>query len=300
MPIERTYQEFEGNDGFRWFVEKRRIDSTTVIVREGYIGTQGVIQTIGFDTEVEAIAYLQPEHTSPAPHTDLRRVESRLTSQAPAPHPAVDTRSLYANFGQRVIASFIDWCIIGAALITMNTIFYSIGSGSSPDGVFWFFTIWALYSILFVASDWQATPGKKVLGLIITDNAGNKLSFAQAAKRWVLQALDYTFTLTIGLLAAAFTRRSQTLHDILAGTLVYDKKEREALKHHSDTAIEQQIIQCALRHRGIVTALLVAAETAFSTAEAAEILQKMSLSGLCTMELNENGTVEYHFLDFMR
>jgi uncharacterized RDD family membrane protein YckC len=79
-----------------------------------------------------------------------------------------------------------------------------------------------LYFTMLEASAKQATPGKMVLGLIVTDLDGNQLSFGKANGRYwgkIISAL----ILMIGFIMAGFTEKKQALHDILAGTLVIKK-----------------------------------------------------------------------------
>jgi uncharacterized RDD family membrane protein YckC len=77
---------------------------------------------------------------------------------------------------------------------------------------------WIYYAAL-ESSAWQATLGKKVLGLRVTDLAGNRISFARASGRFFGMILS-GMILGIGFLMAGFTARKQALHDILAGCLV--------------------------------------------------------------------------------
>jgi uncharacterized RDD family membrane protein YckC len=77
---------------------------------------------------------------------------------------------------------------------------------------------WIYYASL-ESSAWQATLGKKILGLKVTDLAGNRISFARASGRFFGKILS-GMILGIGFLMAGFTERKQALHDILAGCLV--------------------------------------------------------------------------------
>jgi len=79
-----------------------------------------------------------------------------------------------------------------------------------------------LYSASLESSVWQATIGKKLLGLYVTDVNGKRVSFARASGRFVGKSLEQ-LTLFIGFLAAGFTARKQALHDIVAGCLVLRK-----------------------------------------------------------------------------
>jgi uncharacterized RDD family membrane protein YckC len=77
---------------------------------------------------------------------------------------------------------------------------------------------WIYYASM-ESSTWQATLGKKILGLKVTDLVGNRISFARASGRFFGKILS-GMILGIGFLMAGFTARKQALHDILAGCLV--------------------------------------------------------------------------------
>jgi uncharacterized RDD family membrane protein YckC len=84
------------------------------------------------------------------------------------------------------------------------------------------FVINWLYYALLESSAWQATLGKKALGLEVTDLEGRRVSFARASGRFFGKILS-TLILFIGFFMIGFTARKQGLHDILAGTLVMRK-----------------------------------------------------------------------------
>jgi uncharacterized RDD family membrane protein YckC len=76
-----------------------------------------------------------------------------------------------------------------------------------------------LYEALLTSSQWQATLGKKALGLKVTDEMGNRISFARATGRHFAKIISL-MTCFIGFIMAAFTDRKRALHDMIAGTLV--------------------------------------------------------------------------------
>ena len=76
-----------------------------------------------------------------------------------------------------------------------------------------------LYYALLESSAWQATLGKKALGLQVTDLANHRITFARATGRYFSKIIS-DFTLLIGYIMAGFTAKKQALHDIIAGTLV--------------------------------------------------------------------------------
>jgi uncharacterized RDD family membrane protein YckC len=79
-----------------------------------------------------------------------------------------------------------------------------------------------LYFAFMESSSKQATFGKIIVGIIVTDTEGNKISFAKATGRYFGKFIS-GFILGIGYLLAAFTEKKQTLHDIFSSCLVVDK-----------------------------------------------------------------------------
>jgi uncharacterized RDD family membrane protein YckC len=77
-----------------------------------------------------------------------------------------------------------------------------------------------LYHALMESSEWQATLGKKVLGLVVTDMAGQRVSFARSTGRHFGKIITNMVPLFIGYIMAGFTEKKQALHDMLAGCLV--------------------------------------------------------------------------------
>jgi uncharacterized RDD family membrane protein YckC len=80
-----------------------------------------------------------------------------------------------------------------------------------------------LYSSLMLSSARQATLGKLALGLIATDEAGQRIGFGRASGRY-FASWTCVITCGIGYLMVIWTARKQGLHDKIAGTLVVPKK----------------------------------------------------------------------------
>lgn len=77
-----------------------------------------------------------------------------------------------------------------------------------------------VYELAFVAfSSWQATPGKRALGLRVTDMAGRRLGVGAAAVRYLGGALSW-LTLNIGHVMAMAKPEHRALHDRIAGARV--------------------------------------------------------------------------------
>ncbi|MGA8036807.1 MAG: RDD family protein [Candidatus Acidiferrales bacterium] len=149
----------------------------------------------------------------------------------------------YAGFWLRLVAWFIDAIVLGVAgnilllpfggWMGFNLHRIMMGQPPRPEDFFPLagfalraFIIknilhWIYYALL-ESSNWQATVGKKALGLEVTDLAGARISFGRATGRFVGRYLS-VMTLGIGFLMIGFTEKKQALHDLLAGTLVIRK-----------------------------------------------------------------------------
>jgi uncharacterized RDD family membrane protein YckC len=76
-----------------------------------------------------------------------------------------------------------------------------------------------LYFAAFEGGRHQATPGKRALGLKVTDRDGNRMGWGRALARQFLKLCDVVTT-GFGYALAFMTGSGQALHDILAGTRV--------------------------------------------------------------------------------
>jgi len=135
----------------------------------------------------------------------------------------------HAGFWRRVWARLIDSVLV---LIIQGFIaFFFVYNDPDYGDSLWpsFFLISAnlLFYSGFHASSLQATPGKLLLGIKVVGLDGGRISFARALGRGLAEILSYLLLL-IGYIMAAFTRRKQALHDLLADTLVVLVAERTA------------------------------------------------------------------------
>jgi uncharacterized RDD family membrane protein YckC len=80
-------------------------------------------------------------------------------------------------------------------------------------------SITLIYYTVFEASGWQATPGKRVVKIYVTDMHGQPLTFTRAAARNVAKIIS-SLTFLVGYLMTGFTAKKQALHDLLASCLV--------------------------------------------------------------------------------
>lgn len=151
-----------------------------------------------------------------------------------APTPAI---SPYAGFWIRLLATIIDRIILGVVFVPVYIVsvlpaLARAANRGMDDGppfevlaampVVWIAALvlpW-LYEALLTSSSWQGTVGKKLLGMKVTDIAGNRISFGRATARFFAKILSFLICY-IGVVMVAFTDRKRGLHDMIADTLVY-------------------------------------------------------------------------------
>ncbi len=144
----------------------------------------------------------------------------------------------YAGFWRRVGAFLIDYTIVVVATlivamllgITVGAVAGVLGlvssahadvaanSGGQSGNLLLVICLW-LYYALQESSAAQATIGKKVLGIKVTDVNGGRIDFLKATIRHFCKYIS-GFILGIGYLMVAFTAKKQGLHDMIAKCLV--------------------------------------------------------------------------------
>ncbi len=146
---------------------------------------------------------------------------------------AAGARVVPAGFLRRWAALFLDGLILFIPLVAIGVVLVlafgikvedqTSGPGVADALIYLLYFICApIYYAGMESSSWQATLGKRALGIKVTDLQGRRLSFGHALGRWFAAALSY-LTLYIGFLMAAVTERKRALHDFVAGTEVVDK-----------------------------------------------------------------------------
>lgn len=143
----------------------------------------------------------------------------------------------YAGFWRRVAAYVIDNSILyfvyiqvyafvlSPAIIRMQMndsmplteyVLYGVSAALSMLILQW------AYFIAMEASPLQASCGKLLAGLYVTNLEGERISLAQANGRFFGKILS-SLIVCVGFVMAAFTHKKQALHDMMANTLVLKK-----------------------------------------------------------------------------
>lgn len=158
----------------------------------------------------ESIAENEPKEQALNTHDEVKE-ESHLS---------------YAGFGPRFMAYLID----GFIWFIINTIIWAAfdlplpPNGVNVAGLYIFSTpfgwliLW-LYNSTMETSKLQGSIGKIMLGIKVTDAAGNKISFGKSTGRNLGKIIS-GLIMGIGFLMAAFTEKRQALHDQMSDSLV--------------------------------------------------------------------------------
>ena len=147
-----------------------------------------------------------------------------------------EEQARYGGFWIRVLATLIDVLLLympfvgSGFLFGFDTVFSSETGVNSSGGtvttyslnsiatVIYLVALW-LYEATMTSSTYQATLGKLLLDLKVTDEQAKRLSFLHATGRYFAKYVSMSI-LNIGFLIVAFTKRKQGLHDFIASTLV--------------------------------------------------------------------------------
>lgn len=136
----------------------------------------------------------------------------------------------YAGFWRRYAASLLDGIIVGliGAALGFGVGFLWITQIGDDElsrnilsailNVAIFIISWFYFAVQ-ESSETQATIGKRLMGIFVTDLQGNQISFGRATGRYFGKILSGMIFM-IGYILAGFTNKKQALHDLMAGTLV--------------------------------------------------------------------------------
>lgn len=134
-----------------------------------------------------------------------------------------------ANLGRRFAALVIDGILLG--ILFYGILFQVMAFDTLEDYYLALYVISFLYSAFFEGSSLRATPGKRLLGLVVTDVYGHKLPLGRAIYRNAVKYCFNLISLFISLETGAFlaiinfgiglfNRNNQAGHDLIAHTMV--------------------------------------------------------------------------------
>jgi len=112
--------------------------------------------------------------------------------------------ALFDSFILTIGISLIGYALIGEKILENENVLLDVIS----------FIIWWPYCTLLESSSWQATLGKRMMKIRVTDMQGEKIGFGQANARFWYKGLVF------GVFMIPFTKKKQGLHDLIANTMV--------------------------------------------------------------------------------
>ena len=152
------------------------------------------------------------------------------TASMPISAYADDTR--YAGFWIRFAAYIVDSILANIMLFIPVTILLMVAAmaGFSPKdpiislAINMFILIGiAVYYLAFMASGWQATPGKRILGLHVIKTDGRKIGWSLAFGRY-LAYIPSSLFLGVGFFMIGWSDEKKGMHDMICRTRVVHGK----------------------------------------------------------------------------
>ena len=124
----------------------------------------------------------------------------------------------YAGFWKRFVAFLIDSILL---VIVGGILVVTVQMDETASTLVTTILGWLYYAGL-ESSPRQATFGKSLMNIYVTDLGSQRISFLRATVRDFAKTLS-SLTLGIGFIMAAFTERKQAMHDKFASTLVLSR-----------------------------------------------------------------------------
>ena len=134
----------------------------------------------------------------------------------------------YANFGERLGAYIMDYIFVSLIMMvllafteyTLNDFVYRMDERYSIN-VGYLVVGW-LYASILESSKKQATWGKQMMKIKVTDLNGEKISYTRAVFRDLGKLLS-GIIIFLGFFMMTWTKKKQALHDLMSGCLVIKK-----------------------------------------------------------------------------
>jgi uncharacterized RDD family membrane protein YckC len=160
-----------------------------------------------------------------------KRVREQELAKKALGDAAVWLQTTYASFWRRLGAYVLDFgifLILFVSSLVFEPLWLRYLSAEADLGAILLSLCvlpW-LYTAIMLSSRRQATLGKLALGIFVTDQKGDRLHFSRATARHFAKVLSY-ITLGIGFFIQPFTRKHQTLHDLIVHSVVLVRPDKK-------------------------------------------------------------------------
>jgi len=202
-------------------------DALTVVVGDIYtaldeLATRGQVQFGAQDSPVPHIQTVMSADMPAVPPPAFKPAAEAVT---------VDWRQQYYRSVvlKRAGALAIDWVVCYALAAVLLAISGEANDPDAPLGAL--FIVFYVFCPLLESSAWQATVGKRVMGLQISDNDGKRIGFWRAfARNFARSIVLYGYVLSLGLLLVfqymRFKSSKKLFHDEISGTVIGERVSR--------------------------------------------------------------------------
>lgn len=138
--------------------------------------------------------------------------------------PEFTTPQYFASFDLRLLAAATDWFIIVAAILIIDLLWVILTNTQTQiiQTLIFSFLLAPVFKIVYqivMEIKWQATVGKKLLSIKVTDLNGQKPNSLTIINRNFFKIIS-TAPFFMGYLYSFLNKKQQCLHDIIAHTLV--------------------------------------------------------------------------------
>jgi uncharacterized RDD family membrane protein YckC len=131
----------------------------------------------------------------------------------------------FGSFDQRLLASALDWFFVATActfIIFIISVFVTdkvMRIGLAISLLIVIPLVKLIYHVVMESSAKQATYGKQLLHIRVTDMEGYRISLGRAVARNFAKIFS-VLSIGVGYLYSFFNKKQQCLHDVIAETLV--------------------------------------------------------------------------------
>ena len=176
----------------------------------------------------------------------------------------------YANFFIRLGAFIIDGVILTGLMMPVYFLTYAAqrrGGNIGPLAVLIYLGASWLYFALQESSQAQATIGKRICAIKVTDFAGKRLTFGNATGRYFAKCLS-ALIYGIGFIVALFTQKNQAMHDKMADTYVVTRDTDQSFFAAEGTQFIQDGIEKKIKQLLDLKSQGILSESEFNEAKA--------------------------------
>jgi uncharacterized RDD family membrane protein YckC len=140
---------------------------------------------------------------------------------------AINEAAFQGTLARRIFAFIIDYVILAVLVVIAAVAVFFLGIITLGLGWYIYPVLGFLVGIFYfgatVGGANQASPGMRMMGLMLVQQSGRPIDFMTAVVHLVLFWLFNSVLTPLVLLVGLFTNRNRLLHDILLGTAMADR-----------------------------------------------------------------------------